>query len=199
MWADRVVAVVAVAPFAHQLFGAARAGRIGVAELTVIINYTLLVLTMVLRTSPVRVTRNPFFWALTFAATYWGFLTVLLYEQGTRLAPEWLIDALSLLSLFISVYARVSLGRSIGFVPAERTIVTTGAYAFVRHPVYTGLFVSLFGLHLSASSWRNLALDAIAVGLFVVKTHVEERFLAQNPDYAAYMRTVRWRWFPGLA
>jgi protein-S-isoprenylcysteine O-methyltransferase Ste14 len=198
-WVDRVVAVVAVAPFAHQLLGAARAGRIGVVELTVVVNYTLLVLAMVFRTPPVRVTRNPFYWALAFVATYWGFLTVLLYEPGTRLAPEWIADAISLLSLTISAYARVSLGRSIGFVPAERAIVKTGAYAFVRHPIYSGLFLSLFGLQLSASSWRNLALDTIAIGLFVVKTLVEERFLAESPDYATYMRAVRWRWFPGLA
>lgn len=198
-WVDRVVAVVAVAPFADQLLGAARAGRIGIAEATVIINYTLLVLTMVFRTPPVRVTRNLYYWALTFTASYWGFLTVLLYEPGVRLAPEWMIDAISLLSLLVSAYARVSLGRSIGFVPAERAIVTTGAYAVVRHPVYTGLFVSLVGLHLSASSWRNLALDVVAVGLFVIKTLAEERFLAQNPAYIAYMRSVRWRWFPGLA
>lgn len=198
-WVDRAVAAVAVAPFADQLFLAARAGRIGVAEAAVIINYTLLVLTMVFRAPPVRVTRNPFYWALTFAATYWGFLTVLLYEPGVRLAPEWVIDSISLLSLAVSAWARVSLGRSMGFLPAERAIVTTGAYAVVRHPVYTGLFVSLIGWHLSASSWRNLLLDAVAIALFVVKTIAEERFLSRNPAYLAYMRAVRWRWFPGLA
>ncbi len=198
-WVDRAVALVAVAPFADQLFLAARAGRIGIAEATVVINYTLLVLTMVLRTPPVRVTRNLLYWALTFTASYWGFLTVLLYEPGVRLAPDWVIGAISLLSLLVSAWARVSLGRSIGFVPAERTIVTSGAYGIVRHPVYTGLFVSLVGLHLSAASWRNLGLDAVAIGLFVAKTFAEERFLAQNPAYRAYMRSVRWRWFPGLA
>jgi protein-S-isoprenylcysteine O-methyltransferase Ste14 len=197
-WFDRVVALVAVAPFVSQLLGAARAGTLGVPELTVIVNYSLLLATMVFRTPPVRVTANPLFWLLTFVATYWGFLTVLLYEPGARLAPTWLVDAISLVSLLISAYARLSLGRSIGFVPAERRIVTSGAYAFVRHPIYTGLFVSLFALHLSASSWRNLALDVTAVGLFVVKTLVEERFLEKSADYAAYMRQVRWRWLPGL-
>jgi Phospholipid methyltransferase len=198
-WVDRGIAALAVAPFAEQLFLAARAGRIGIAEATVIVNYTLLVLTMVLRTPPVRITRNPWYWALTFVATYWGFLTVLLYEPGLRLAPEWVTLSISALSLLVSVFARLSLGRSMGLLPAERAIVTTGAYAIVRHPVYTGLFVSLVGWHLSASSWRNLGLDVVAVGLFVAKTIAEERFLSQNPAYVAYMRSVRWRFFPGLA
>jgi protein-S-isoprenylcysteine O-methyltransferase Ste14 len=197
-WFDRAVAVLAVAPFVTQLAGAARAGSLGVPELTVIVNYSLLLATMIFRTPPVRVTANPLFWLLTFVATYWGFLTVLLYAPGTRLAPTWLVDALSILSLLISVYARLSLGRSIGFVPAERKIVTSGAYAFVRHPIYTGLFVSLFALHLSASSWRNLALDVTAMALFVVKTFVEESFLETSADYAAYKRAVRWRFVPGL-
>ena len=198
-WVDRGIALVAVAPFAWQLLLAARAGRIGVAETAVIVNYSLLVLTMVLRTPPVRVTRNPYYWLLTFVASYWGFLTVLMYEPGERLAPEWIVDSIALVSLALTVYARASLGRSIGFVPAEREIVTTGAYAWVRHPVYAGLFVSLVGLHLEAASLRNLALDVVAVALFVAKTLAEERFLALNPAYAAYMRSVRWRWFPGLA
>ncbi|MFI5183813.1 MAG: methyltransferase family protein [Vicinamibacteria bacterium] len=197
-WFDRVVAAVAVAPFVSQLLGAARAGTLGVPELTVIVNYSLLLATMVFRTPPVRVTTNPLFWLLTFVATYWGFLTVLLYEPGTPLASRPLVDGISLVSLLISAYARLSLGRSIGFVPAERKIVTSGAYALVRHPIYTGLFVSLFALHLSASSWRNLGLDLTAVVLFVVKTFVEERFLERNADYVAYMRVVRWRFLPGL-
>ena len=197
-WFDRAVAALAVAPFVWQLLVAARAGSLGVPQWAVVVNYSLLLGTMIFRTPPVRVTANPLFWLLTFVATYWGFLTVLLYAPGTRLAAAWLVDALSVLSLLISVYARLSLGRSIGFVPAERRIVTSGAYSFVRHPIYTGLFVSLFALHLSASSWRNLALDVTAVGLFVVKTLVEERFLSASPDYAAYMRTVRWRFVPGL-
>jgi protein-S-isoprenylcysteine O-methyltransferase Ste14 len=51
---------------------------------------------------------------------------------------------LVLVSVAIMIYARLSLGRSIGYVPADRGIVTSGPYRFVRHPIYTGLFVTLF-------------------------------------------------------
>jgi len=33
---------------------------------------------------------------------------------------------------------------------------------------------------------------------FVARTHAEEEFLRTDPMYSAYMKRVRWRWFPGL-
>ena len=95
--------------------------------------------------------------------------------------------------------ARLSLGRNIGFVPAERRIVTTGAYGFVRHPIYTGIFIGILGDNLSNFTGRDLALDLVWVGLWVLKTFIEEGFLRQSPPYAHYMTQVRWRWFPHLA
>ena len=86
-----------------------------------------------------------------------------------------------------------------GFVPAERTIVTTGAYAFVRHPIYTGFFLSIVALELSSFTWRNFMLDMLWIALFIAKTFIEERFLASNPTYLEYMHRVRWRWLPGVA
>jgi protein-S-isoprenylcysteine O-methyltransferase Ste14 len=84
-------------------------------------------------------------------------------------------------------------------VPAERKIVTTGLYGHVRHPVYTGLFLVILGTLLVYFSWRNLVLTAVWMGLWVVKTFVEENFLRKNPEYAEYMAKVRWRWVPYVA
>src|ERR1700691_1369716 len=100
---------------------------------------------MVFRRPPVRVTTNPFFWVLAFIATYWGFLTVGLSDQGQRIRPVLLLDAIPLLSLVGILWPRLSLGRNIGFVPAQREIVTRGAYPFVRHPIYSVIFLSLLG------------------------------------------------------
>jgi len=91
------------------------------------------------------------------------------------------------------------LGRNIGFVPAERAIVTTGAYALARHPIYSAIFLGVLALQLDDFSWLNLAIDRLWCSLWVAKIFIEERFLRQNPLYARYMRKVRWRWFPGIA
>jgi len=36
------------------------------------------------------------------------------------------------------------------------------------------------------------------IGLLMFRGVVEERFLREDPAYAAYLAEVRWRWFPGL-
>jgi protein-S-isoprenylcysteine O-methyltransferase Ste14 len=67
------------------------------------------------------------------------------------------------------IYARLSLGRSIGYVPADRGIITSGPYRFVRHPIYSGLFVTLFAFLLRAYLPLNLPLEALIVGLFMLQ------------------------------
>jgi len=198
-WIDRTIAAVAVTPFAYIIYQQFEQGHLGIPQWVVIIQFVQIIATMIFRRPAVRITRNPFLWGLAFLATYWGLLTIAFYDPGKALAPSYVVNSIDILSLLVSVWARVSLGRSIGIVPAERGIVTSGAYRYMRHPIYTGIFLSFIALDLSAFSWINLILDGISAGLWVVKTFVEERFLRQNPEYAEYMQKVRWRWFPGIA
>jgi hypothetical protein len=48
-------------------------------------------------------------------------------------------------------------------------------------------------------SLRCVILALIFCGLFVLKSIIEEIFLREDQEYAAYLTRVRWRWFPGLA
>jgi protein-S-isoprenylcysteine O-methyltransferase Ste14 len=98
--------------------------------------------------------------------------------------------------LLFSVWARLSLGRNIGFVPAQREIVTAGAYRYVRHPIYTGLMLSFLAVALRIYSPRNITLLTLAGFWMLVKSFVEESFLRADPQYAAYMTQVRARWIP---
>jgi protein-S-isoprenylcysteine O-methyltransferase Ste14 len=133
--------------------------------------------------------------------TFWMFFTLVfgLLEPGIRLAPPAVTLGLAVVSLVVAVAARLSLGRNIGFVPAERELVTSGVYAWVRHPIYASLFVSMAALALRSYSPRNVSLLATGAGLFVVKCFMEERFLAENPAYARYLERVRARWIPFVA
>jgi protein-S-isoprenylcysteine O-methyltransferase Ste14 len=107
-----------------------------------------------------------------------------------------LSNLIAIAALLLSVWARLSLGRNMGFVPAQREIVTTGAYRFVRHPIYTGLILSYLAVLLRIYSSRNATLLAVAVFWMLVKSFVEESFLRADPQYAAYMTQVRSRWIP---
>ena len=86
-------------------------------------------------------------------------------------------------------------------IQAERghTVISTGPYAFVRHPMY--LAVLLFGLGSGpalGSWWSGLALLPVLV-VFVRRTLVEDRMLHDElPGYDAYARRVRFRVIPGI-
>jgi protein-S-isoprenylcysteine O-methyltransferase Ste14 len=84
-------------------------------------------------------------------------------------------------------------------VPANRGIVTRGAYRFVRHPIYSGLFVAMLAFVLRNYSTATLFMAGTIVALFMLKSIVEERFLSGDPEYGAYMQRVRRRWIPGIA
>ncbi len=196
---DRSIAIVACLPTAYVIYRRLQQGTLDIVRINLIIQSLLLIVTMVARRAPIRVTMNPWFWLLAFVATYWVPFTALTAGTGRALLPRWGTLTLSWLGLVITFYARFSLGRNIGFVPAQRRIVTTGAYGLVRHPIYTGVFVNYLALVLQRFSGGNLLLVALGAFWFMVKSVVEERFLAADPEYAAYLGRVRWRWVPGLA
>jgi protein-S-isoprenylcysteine O-methyltransferase Ste14 len=196
---DRTIAVFASLPFVYLVYHRFRTFGFDLPRMAFAIAIFILVASMVVRRPPARVTPNPLYWALAFLATYWSFLTVSITSQGRPLLPNRATDAIAILSLAVTVWARLSLGRNIGFVPAQREIVIHGAYRWMRHPIYTGLFIGIIGSALRSYSPGNLLLFATAILLFVVKSFVEEGFLRSDPEYAAYLERVRWRWFPGIA
>jgi protein-S-isoprenylcysteine O-methyltransferase Ste14 len=83
-------------------------------------------------------------------------------------------------------------------VPAQRDIVVRGAYRFMRHPIYSGVFIEFLAEGLAYYSLRNLLITGGAIFWFAIKSLAEESFLKKDAAYAAYMERVRWRWFPGL-
>jgi len=197
-WVDRTIAVLAALPFGYVLWIDLHAGRLTIPRFAIIFQLSLLIVTMLIRLPPVRVTTNPLFWFIAFVASYYGFLTASFTGSGRPLVPAAMTDGLSVVSVLADVYARLSLGRNIGFVPAQRRLVLTGAYRLVRHPIYSALFLAEVCVILESFSWLNLALSIVFLGLFVIKTLMEESFLRVDPAYERYMREVPYRWVPGI-
>jgi protein-S-isoprenylcysteine O-methyltransferase Ste14 len=198
-WVDKTIAVVAVMPFVYEVIRIMMRGEMNISRGSIVIQFLIIIATMVFRIPPVRVTPNLWYWLLAFAVTYYGLFVAVFAQRGAALVPPVVADSISILALIVGVYARLSLGRSIGFVPAQRDIITRGAYRFVRHPIYTGLILSYIGFSLRMFSPRNVTMLVIAIGLIVLKSFIEERFLREAPEYAYYLERVRWRWFPWLA
>lgn len=197
-WVDRVLATVAMAPFVYSVAVNYRNVHTDIPSVLWLADMLIIISTTLFRKVPVRVTPNPWFWALAFVATYWGFLTWGIQIEGRPVAPVLIVNTIAISGTAIELWGRFSLGRNIGFVPAQRDIVVHGAYRFVRHPIYTGLFLGLLADCLANWSPRNLLIDGLCVFWFVIKSLVEESFLKNDPAYAAYLRRVRWHWFPGV-
>ncbi|HSB53845.1 MAG TPA: isoprenylcysteine carboxylmethyltransferase family protein [Gemmatimonadales bacterium] len=75
---------------------------------------------------------------------------------------------------------------------AEGEMVERGAYRVVRHPVYLGLSLSLWGLAWSLTTpWTGVVVAVASFGYFDRKAAVEERWmLARFPAYEAYRKRV---------
>ena len=198
-WLDRTIAAIACVPLVYLAYYRYEHWHHGLPLITAALGVLILVATMVIRRPPKRVTPNPWYWLLAFVATYWQILVLGLLQQGAPLVANWITDALGILGLLIVIWARFSLGRNIGFVPAQRQLVNSGAYAYMRHPVYTGGLLTSLAFLLRAYSPQNAFLLGLGVFWFIpVKSMVEENFLRADPQYAAYMQKVRARWIPFL-
>jgi protein-S-isoprenylcysteine O-methyltransferase Ste14 len=114
------------------------------------------------------------------------------------LIPPTVCVVLMIAGLIIQIRAKISLGRSVGMVPADRGIKRLGPYQIVRHPMYAGYLFSCIGfLLLHPTAW-NISIYAVAFAVQVVRLFAEERFLSQNEEYRSYMGVVRYRLIPGV-
>lgn len=92
--------------------------------------------------------------------------------------------------------AKISLFRSFGIVPANRGIRMKGLYAFVRHPMYAGYFLTHAGFLLASPSLFNLLVYVCCWGVQLCRMFAEERVLLESADYRVYVKKVPYRVIP---
>ena len=123
-----------------------------------------------------------------------------LVRPGTSIAaaPQTVTISVCAIGLMIVVLGKMSLGRSFGLTPANRGVVSTGLYRFVRHPIYVGYLVTHIGFLVAYPADWNLLILAAADAALLMRAVCEEHTLAQDPAYRSYMERVRWRVLPGV-
>jgi protein-S-isoprenylcysteine O-methyltransferase Ste14 len=78
-------------------------------------------------------------------------------------------------------------------------VVTTGPYAYVRHPMYAGALGLVLGAPMLLGSWWGLAGAALLILVMAMRAVLEERALhAELDGYADYAARVRYRLVPRL-
>ena len=108
---------------------------------------------------------------------------------------------LLLLAAGCGIAGTISLGPNLTPFPkpsASSTLVRTGIYGLIRHPLYTAVFCGSVGWALVWQSWPALLAALALAPLFDAKARREERWLRQKfPEYAGYERQV-WRFVPWI-
>lgn len=113
------------------------------------------------------------------------------YSLSASLAGAGLFSAGSLVALA----GVISLGKNLTPLPLPKensVLIVTGAYRFVRHPIYSGLIFMAFGWGLWLHNWLAIVLALLLLIFFDIKSRFEERLLLDKfPEYAEYRKRVR--------
>lgn len=81
----------------------------------------------------------------------------------------------------------------------QQTVIATGVYSIVRHPMYAGAVLLLVGMPLWLESYAAALLASVPIGTLAVRILVEEQFLRRElQGYDAYTQRVRYRLIPFL-
>lgn len=130
-----------------------------------------------------------------------SFFMIAFLQVGQRSHPEWFVPQMSpftplaivmwLGGTLWTAYAVWHLRYAFSIEPAARRLVTTGPFAFARHPVYTGYCVQYLGMLITMPSLAfGLALLVWTL-LMADRMYLEESVLrAAFPEYADYKRRV---------
>ncbi|WP_408215627.1 methyltransferase family protein [Paraburkholderia sediminicola] len=145
---------------------------------------------------PMKRDWRPLAFIFSMGGTYY-FLAVRL-SPGAQLVPETVGASLQLLGIFWQLFAKASLSRSFGILPANRGVVSRGAYRFVRHPMYLGYFIADIGFLLVNFGLQNLLVYGCQFALQVGRIVREERLLSADEGYRTYKGRVRYRVIPGV-
>ena len=91
---------------------------------------------------------------------------------------------------YLSAFVRLQTDRG-------HKVCTTGPYRFVRHPMYLAVVLSILCVPFFLGSLFSLIPAVLIVGLFVLRTSLEDRMLrAELPGYSDYAVKTRWKLVP---
>jgi protein-S-isoprenylcysteine O-methyltransferase Ste14 len=103
---------------------------------------------------------------------------------------------LTITGVLFAIWGRISLGRNwsgLVTIKEEHSLIRHGPYTIVRHPIYSGFLLAMFG---TAVAYGELGcLIAVPIGFLAwwLKSRVEERFLVAEfgKAYRDYQKKVR--------
>ena len=136
---------------------------------------------------------------LAFALLVWSKFPF--YLLNRRFLPQqpwafWTGAAITAAGLLFSVWARRHLGKNWSqavTLKQDHELITSGPYAFVRHPIYTGLLLAILGSAIARGEWRGLVALALIFVVLWRKLRMEEEWMRARfgQEYETYANRVR--------
>jgi protein-S-isoprenylcysteine O-methyltransferase Ste14 len=142
--------------------------------------------------------------------TVWSGWLVLMALDAVRFGwshvPLWLQAVGAILIALCMYLAQLSMRENSFAAPVVKIqserghrVVSSGIYAYIRHPIYAGALLFFVGAPLLLGSWYGLAAAVVMAATLVVRTLFEERMLMDElPGYRDYAARVRYRLIPGI-
>ena len=107
--------------------------------------------------------------------------------------PPIVLTILALLGYGLIFWSLLSLGRRFGIAPADRGLVTSGPYKFVRHPIYLGELLFRGALLIGAAPISGAVALIVLLMVQILRIAREEKIIS---GYVEYASQVRWRLIP---
>jgi protein-S-isoprenylcysteine O-methyltransferase Ste14 len=125
------------------------------------------------------------------------------WSTGIPIAAQWIAVPVAVVGYGLVVWAMAINNYFSQFVRIQEErghqVISGGPYGFVRHPGYLGSILFELSVPVLLASWWALAVAAVIVLLFILRTALEDRTLqAELEGYSEYSRRVHSRILPGI-
>ncbi len=101
----------------------------------------------------------------------------------------------SILGFSIILIAILQLNKNLTPFPTPKengSLINTGLYKYVRHPIYSGIFMAAIGIAFYTGSYWQLLISFILLILFYYKSKYEESLLMEKyNEYENYIKVTR--------
>jgi protein-S-isoprenylcysteine O-methyltransferase Ste14 len=132
------------------------------------------------------------------AATFLPFAIPMFGKPSDHPQIMLLADLVTIFGMVLALYSLGALGRSFSIIPQARALVQTGPYRLVRHPIYLGELIAVFGVVLGRISVSSITVFCFFTALLIYRALQEETLLGRVfPEYGAIsLKTARF--IPGV-
>jgi protein-S-isoprenylcysteine O-methyltransferase Ste14 len=130
-----------------------------------------------------------------FVGTYLPW-TITFFGKTDQALPNLVSTACVLIGMIMVLVTIRHLGRSFSVVPQARSVVQTGPYRWIKHPLYLAEEIAILGVVLQDLTPLTVIVLVLHIGVQVCRILYEEDLLRRNcPEYSSY-EASRWRFIP---